>query len=65
MYRYAPTVEDVTKLTFEEVAVLTKTKADFTSKDAVKVSKTLSAVLRHDKQGNRLRTFASANENCD
>lgn len=63
MYRYAPTVEDVTKLTFEEVAALTK--PNFTSKDAVKVSKTLSAVLRHDKQGNRLRTFASANENRD
>lgn len=54
MYRYAPTTEEVTKLTFDEVEALTGTKNN--SKDAIRTSKTLSAVLRHDKQGNRLRT---------
>lgn len=55
MYRYSPTTEEVTKLTFEDVAALnTGTKVN--PKDAIKTSKTLSAVLRHDKQGNRLRT---------
>jgi RNA:NAD 2'-phosphotransferase (TPT1/KptA family) len=53
MYCYAHNFEDVVKL--ESAFVLAVTAKLEKPKDTVRTSKTLSAILRHDKQGNRLR----------
>ncbi len=51
-YVYAPSLEDV--IAVDDVESLVK-KTALPTKDLVKVSKSMSAVLRHDKRGKTLR----------